>query len=182
MSLVQRIRERAVREQRFEIDGEQTMTTLAIPFPEPLAVPGCVGSVNAIGLCLLARGVPRGAYSSPLYGWLELRERFLNKRLLWGGPDKMKNEVLRTVLTSSVAEHIHAFRALNECSQQDIMRGREALRDWIGTQRETTFKDLGDLGVLSVLLEEFANFAIYVSEELKEENRDVYLCQRGGNA
>jgi len=93
----------------------------------------------------------------------------------------MNNDVLKTVLTASVGEHIAAFKALTEASTLDIVKARKALRDWIGTQEHTSFQNIDDMGVMCVLLEEFANFAIFVGEQIHEENKNVHL-QKDGNA
>lgn len=91
--------------------------------------------------------------------------------------------VLKTVLTSSVGDHIAAFRALSQCSQDDIVTARKALREWIGNQKETGFAKLDDTDILLTLLEEFANFAIFMGEEIQQENaRNRVVCGRGGNA
>jgi hypothetical protein len=75
-----------------------------------------------------------------------------------------------------------AFQTINEGSEQDILRARHALRQWIGTQHETTFRNLTDTGVLAVLLEEFANFAIFLGEEINQANVLACVNPKAGNA
>ena len=97
----------------------------------------------------------------------------------------MANKIAKTVLEASVGEHICAFRTLTNASLIDVVRARKALRELIGEQRDTeAFKNIDDMGVLCVLLEEFANFAIFVGEQIEQEQAGKFATamQRPGNA
>lgn len=94
----------------------------------------------------------------------------------------MANEICKTVLTASVGEHIAAFRTINIGDEAEIRRARKALREWIGTQQDDAFRNLGDLGVLSVLLEEFAEFAIFMGESIHRDNTQSFVSAQSGSA
>lgn len=93
----------------------------------------------------------------------------------------MANEILKTVLSATIGEHITAFRSLTDANLVDIVTARKALREWIGTQEKTSFRNIDDVGILCVLLEEFANYAIFFGEELQRENAGIAM-QKPGNA
>lgn len=86
----------------------------------------------------------------------------------------MANQILKTVLTASVAEHLAAFRAINQGSESAIDNARKALREWLGSQEQ-----IGDMEILSVLLEEFAEFAIFAGQEIQRERVQQCFGQRG---
>jgi tellurite resistance protein len=69
-----------------------------------------------------------------------------------------------TILASTVAEHIVAFRCLcTPAEQRQIREARSKMRDVL--KSTPGFTDLEDYQILSMFIEEFADFASFVSEE-----------------
>ena len=88
------------------------------------------------------------------------------------------NQAELTILKSSVAEHVAAFRALcSDDEREQVKVARKLMREALKTVPQ--FEALEAYQVLLVFIEEFTDFALFVTEERTKQNASLCVGKTG---